>query len=116
MPDGVLSEAAGAAKGPAAAIQSIQQRHPLRAGMRQYSGEPLAGAGVFRRTWSRDLPAGGAIARCRGYLWRRGDPVSAGNQIVVYRCAILHGGAQFQPGEARLVAAGSLLSIGAASR
>src|ERR1051325_1620178 len=109
-------EGAAAAKCPAAAIQSVQQRHPLLAGMRQYGGEPLASAGVFRRSRSRDLLAGGAIARCRGYLWRRRNPVSAGNKIVVYRCAILHGGAQLQPGEAGLVAAGGLLTVGAAAR
>src|ERR1051325_1225074 len=109
-------EGAAAAKCPAAAIQSVQQRHPLLAGMRQYGGEPLAGAGVFRRSRPRHLLAAGTIARRLWDLRRCGDAISASDQVVIVRRAILHGGAQFQPGEAGLVAAGGLLAVGGASR
>src|ERR1051325_7802800 len=66
-------EGAAAAKSPTAAVQRVQQRHPLLADMRQYRLEAFAGAGVLRRSRSRHLLACGAIASRLRDLWRGGD-------------------------------------------
>src|SRR6185437_15921704 len=102
---------AGVAELPVAAMQRVEQRHLVLAGMGDDGGEALAGAARARLAGRRHLLLLGTVGRRRRHAGERAQLLVARGEVIILRLAALDHALQLEMAEARGVDPGLLLAV-----